>query len=105
MIQSVSDDTFRFIESNDENIESINVINKHKESLQNYVIQIIVNSKKPLFSAEEPLFSSGDYYADLEYYDNLNYKMGLGGKRTRKYRNKNKKKSRRNHKRRKSIKR
>lgn len=111
LIQSVSDDTFRFIESNDDNIESIKVINKHKESLQNYVIQVIVNSKMPLFSSDEPLFSSGDYYADLEYYnnyDNVDYKMGLGGgKRTRKYKNKKNKtkiRRRKQNKRKKSVK-
>lgn len=71
LIKSVSDDTFSFIESEDNNAKSIDVIKKHKDLLKNYAINLIVNSKKPLFNPT-PLGDS---------------KIGIGGKR-RKYRNK-----------------
>jgi hypothetical protein len=91
LIKSVSDDTFSFIESENENERSIDVIKKHKDSLKNYIINVIINSKQPLIQPTPPEDS----------------KIGIGGKRTRKYRNKKNKRTmrrERKNKRRKSLK-
>jgi hypothetical protein len=94
LIQSVSDDTFRFIESDNGNEESIDVIDKNKGVLKRYAINVILNSKQPLFNSKQP---------SVESKESEDVKMGVGGKRTRKYRNK-KRKSRNQYKRRKSVK-